>query len=275
MQLSIAPAKLTAAKLVFNVRGTFDSERPPSRIKYRFLFRAADHILFLSNDMACRWEGLAGFELQHSVTYSAVDQERFHPSSLQVSSGPNVLVSGLIRPLKGQLEFIRDVAPKLAANGVTVSFAGDFEPDRDPYMAACAQAAAPLGESVRFLGYRGDIAEVMASSTVIAIPSHHEGMVRAMIEAMSCARPVVSFDVCSAREILEKQSGGAGVVVNSGDYNAMADAIIDYCCNSDRAAEAGRKGHSTAARLFAGGAVVERYERVYDRLAAATETGIA
>jgi glycosyltransferase involved in cell wall biosynthesis len=63
--------------------------------------------------------------------------------------------------------------------------------------------------------------------------------------------------------------------VDVGDYGAMADAIIDYCKDPDRAAEAGRKGNFTAARLFSGNAVVDRYERVYELLAGASQTGIA
>jgi len=134
-------------------------------------------------------------------------------------------------------------------------------------MAACAEAAAPLRDAVRFLGYRSDIPELMAQSTVVAVPSRHEGLVRAMIEAMSCSRPVVSFDVCSARELLESQSGGAGQVVDIGDYEGMTNAILEYCRDRDLASKAGKRGHETASRLFARDEVVRRYEQVYEMVA--------
>jgi glycosyltransferase involved in cell wall biosynthesis len=267
VQLAIAPAKMTGARLVFNLRGTFDPDETPSRRKYRLLFAAADHVLYLSRDMARRWrENVPGADSSCTVTYSAVDPSYFKPARNRRRDHPVVLVSGLIRPLKGQLEFIRNVAPKLAAEGVEVWFAGDFDPSSDPYMAACADAAAPLGNSVKFLGYRADIADLMTKSSVIAVTSRHEGLVRAMIEGMSCARPIVSFDVCSAREILEEQAGGAGIVVKSGDYAAMAGAILTYCRNRHAAAEAGEKGHAIAQRLFDPGVVVSRYEGAYEML---------
>jgi hypothetical protein len=50
----------------------------------------------------------------------------------------------------------------------------------------------------------------------------------------------------------------------------MAAAIIDYCRDPVRAASAGEKGRLTATRLFGRDSVVERYERVYDMLAAGT-----
>jgi glycosyltransferase involved in cell wall biosynthesis len=179
-----------------------------------------------------------------------------------------VLLSGLICAKKGQLEFLREISPRLAAEGIETWISGDFNPARDAYAAACAEAAAPLGEMVQFLGYRDDIAELMARAAVIAVPSRHEGLVRAMIEAMGCSRPVVSFDVCSAREILEEKSGGAGIVVKHGDYEGMAEAIIRYCTDRELAADAGARGQATAAALFAPEQVVNRYERVYERLAA-------
>jgi glycosyltransferase involved in cell wall biosynthesis len=87
-----------------------------------------------------------------------------------------------------------------------------------------------------------------------------------MIEAMACARPVVSFDVASAREMLEEQSGGAGTVVEAGDHQAMAEAIVRYCRDEALAEQAGARGRATAERLFAADPVVERYEEVYERL---------
>jgi glycosyltransferase involved in cell wall biosynthesis len=267
LQLAIVPAKLTGTKLVFSLRGTFDPAHPPSRFKYRMLFAAVDRVLYLSHDMAHRWqEHVPNAAASCSVTYSAVDPARFRPSPVDADGDAVVLVSGLIRPLKGQLEFIENVAPELAAQGVKVQFAGDFDPASDAYMAACARAASPLKAMVEFLGYRPDVPELMARSTVIAVPSRHEGMVRAMIEGMSCARPVVSFDVCSAREIVEQEAGGAGMVVDCGDYAAMARAILSFCRDRAAAAEAGKKGHAAAQRLFAPDEVVARYERAYAML---------
>lgn len=277
-QVSLPAVKLgRRAKIALNVRDTLDPARLPPRARYRILFGAADHVFYLSQDMADRWSAVASNAADScSVTYSIVDPDIFAPSPPYSGDGPPVvLLSGLISPKKGQLDFIRNVSPKLAAEGIATWLSGDFDAGRDPYMAACAEAAAPLGDAVQFLGYRTDVGDLMRRASVIAVSSRYEGLVRAMIEGMSCARPVVSFDVCSAREILEIQSGGAGRVVPAGDFKSMTDSIVDYCRNRDSAAAAGEKGHSTALRLFARDAVVERCERVYDTLAAATETGTA
>lgn len=266
-QLALMPTRSLGRSITLNIRDTIDPGRPPPRRRYRFLFSAADHAFYLSRDMADRWEEVApNAKRACSITYSIVDPKRFRPAASSVEEPPMVLLSGVIRPKKGQLAFLRHVAPALAAEGVSTWLAGDFAPSRDPYMAACAEASAPLGNAVRFLGYRKDVPELMGRSTVIAVASRYEGLVRAMIEGMSCGRPVVSFDVCSARELLESQSGGAGLVVNVGDYQGMIEAILGYCRNPDLAASAGKKGRATSSRLFTSDSVVARYERVYEML---------
>jgi glycosyltransferase involved in cell wall biosynthesis len=269
LQLALPAVKSTGTQVALNLRDTRDPERPRPTMRFRTLFAAADHVFYLSGDMADRWAEVApNAKRACSVTYSIIDPVRFLDRPLtQPGKPPVVLLSGLIRRKKGQLDFLRNVTPRLAASGIQTWLAGDFHPETDSYMAACAEAAAPLGDAVRFLGYRADIPELMDRSSVVAVASRHEGLVRAMIEAMARARPVVSFDVCSAREVLVDKSGGAGVVVAGGDYASMADAILHYCQNPDAAVEAGNKGAETARRLFTAQSVVERYESVYARLA--------
>jgi glycosyltransferase involved in cell wall biosynthesis len=266
-QLCLAAGKSAGAALVLNLRGTVPPGRPLPRRKYRIFFAMADRVLYLSNDMARRWRDVASTATRAcAVTYSVADPQRFFPQPMNTNPPPVVLVPGVVRPLKGQLEFIRLAVPTLAESGAEIWFAGDFEPDRDAYAKACSAAAEPYSKSVRFLGHRDDMPELFARARVVAVPSRHEGLVRAMVEGMRCARPIVSFDVCSAREMLEEQAPGAGLVVERGDYQGMASALLHYCSDADAAAEAGRIGEAAAKRLFGPEEVVERYEETYDSL---------
>lgn len=267
-QLSLSAAKWSRkTRIALNLRDTLDPDRRPPRLKYRMMFAAADHVFYLSNDMAERWQRVASNAMRScSVTYSIVDSDRFALSPVPRRDIPVVLVSGIFRPKKGQLEFIRNAVPELSAHGIATWFAGDFEPDRNAYAAACAAAAEPFAQWVRFLGYQNDLAQSFNQASVVAIPSRHEGLVRGMIEAMSCGRPVVSFDVCSAREILEDKATGSGTVVPSGDYSAMAEALVRYANDLDAAEAAGREGSAAARTLFDADNVAQRYERVYYEL---------
>lgn len=266
-QLSLTAAKAARARLALNLRDTLDPGRRPPRLKFWALFAAADHVFYLSSEMAEQWRKVASNATRScSVTYSIVDPERFAPSPPADGKTPVVLVPGIFWPKKGQLEFIRNVVPALAGRGIECWFAGDFDPQADSYSAACAAAAQPFAEQVRFLGYRDDLPELIGQASVVAVPSRHEGLVRGMIEAMSIGRPVVSFDVCSAREALEEKSGGAGVVVPTGDYAGMAEALVRHATDRTLAEAAGHAGSRAARVLFDPDEVVERYERVYREL---------
>lgn len=266
-QLSVGAAKMARARILLNLRDTLDPGRRPPRVKFRSIFAAADHMLFLSREMAEHWAEVApNATRRFSVTYSIVDPDRFVPSPPPVGSTPIVLVPGVFWPKKGQLEYIRQVVPILAEQGVESWFAGDFEPASNPYAADCALAAQPFADKVRFLGFRTDLPDIFRQASVVAVPSRHEGLMRGMIEAMSCGRPVVSFDVCSAREVLEHQSGRAGVVVEQGDYIGMAEALLRFVTNEEERRLASSAGSALARSLFNPADVVERYERVYREL---------
>jgi glycosyltransferase involved in cell wall biosynthesis len=266
-QLAVAAARLAKARIVLNLRDTLDPARRPPRLKFRAIFAAADHVLYLSKDMGERWRAVAANATRSSsVTYSIVDPDRFSAVPSGSETNPVALVPGIFWPKKGQLDFIRNIVPALAQRRIESWFAGDFDPEANPYAAACAAAAEPHSDWVRFLGYRRDLPELFARASAVAIPSRHEGLMRGMIEAMGRGRPVVSFDVCSAREVLEEQSDGAGTVVPQGDHRAMAEALIRYATDAEARAAAGHAGTAAARRLFDPEAVVERYERVYREL---------
>jgi len=267
-QLALSAVKSSrGVRIAMNMRDTLDPGRPPPRLKYRFLFGSADHVFYLSQDMANRWTKVAAnAKRSFTVTYSVVDLQKFTPRPFSRDGRPVVLLSGIIRPKKGQLEFLRFVAPQLAARNIETWIAGDFDPGTNTYDADCAAAAKPLGGHVRFLGYRSDLPELFARSSVVAVASRHEGLVRAMIEAMSCGRPVVSFDVSSAREMLEHGAVNPGAVVPAGDYASMADALLRYCEDPIIAARAGEAGARRARLFFEGPQVVKRYEDAYAAL---------
>ena len=267
-QLSVRAIKRSrASRIALNIRDTLDPGRRPPRFKYRGMFAAADHVFYLSEDMAERWRLVApNATAASSVTYSIVDPDRFAPSPPPGGDKPVVLVPGIFWAKKGQLDFIRHVVPALAERGIQSWFAGDFEPATNAYAAACAAAAQPCAEHVQFLGFRSDLPDLYRQANVVAVPSRHEGLMRGMIEAMSCGRPVVSFDVCSAREMIEEQGDVAGEVVALGDHDGMARALIRYATDRDLQAAAGRAGSATARALFDADTVVERYERVYRAL---------
>src|SRR5947199_1328191 len=185
---------------------------------------------------------------------------------------PDSLAVGVVaafEPRKGQLDLIRETVPRLLRLDARarVYFIGDFDPERDVYARLCLEEAESAGvrSSVSFVGYTEGVADWYRALDVVAVASRNEGLARCMIEAVACGTPVVSFDVCSAREILEGR--GCGVVVASGEHAALAEALASLSSDADERARLGARGAAVARELFDPSEVVRAYERLYLSLA--------
>lgn len=82
-----------------------------------------------------------------------------------------------------------------------------------------------LGESIRVLGHRDDISDLLAASDVFAFPSMYEGLGSVLIEAMALEAPIVASDAPAIVEVLE--GGVVGRLVARGDSSALAQALLD------------------------------------------------
>jgi len=80
-----------------------------------------------------------------------------------------------------------------------------------------------LGDSVRFLGQREDVGDVLSAADVFVFPSLYEGLGGALLEAMAMGLPIVASDLPAIREVL----GGAddATLVAPGDVGSLIRGI--------------------------------------------------
>ena len=76
---------------------------------------------------------------------------------------------------------------------------------------------------VHFLGWRTDIAALLAACDVLACPSRSEPLGNVVLEAFSAGRPVVAAMADGPRELIE--SGRTGVLVAGESAIALAAGI--------------------------------------------------
>ena len=111
-------------------------------------------------------------------------------------------------------------------------------------------------ERVRLLGYRTDIAALLAAADIFALPSHFEGLPMSVIEAMLAGLPVVATAIRGPRE--QVVHGVTGLLVPPRRAAPLADAIATLARNATLRARLGEAGRAHAIERFSEDAVLAR-----------------
>lgn len=123
-----------------------------------------------------------------------------------------------------------------------------------------------LQDRVLLLGFRRDVADVLAVLDVAAFTSDREGLPLAVIEAMAAGKPVVATHVGGIRDLVE--DGVHGLLVPPRDPSALADAIARLLRAPRLRMELGQRGQERQRRNFDISEVAGRVEALYEELAA-------
>jgi len=201
--------------------------------------------------------------------YNGIDAERFAPRaaspelarSLGLPPGATVIGAvGNLHPWKGQDTLlraaarIREVRPDawflLIGEGIAQN---DLQ-----------QLATQLGicEQTIFAGIRQDIPELLALMDVYVLPSQHESLPNAVMEAMACARPVVATAVGGVPELIS--DGVTGLLVPPGDPAAMANAVLRVLGAPALGAALGNAARERAVSKFSCDRLVENMAALYE-----------
>lgn len=105
-----------------------------------------------------------------------------------------------------------------------------------------------LAGTVRFLGHRDDLADVLAASDVFCFPSLWEGLGGALIEAMAVGLPIVASDLEPIREVVE--GGRCAELVPPRSPDALASAITHVLEDRHLAETFGRQGREIFLHRF-------------------------
>jgi glycosyltransferase involved in cell wall biosynthesis len=123
-----------------------------------------------------------------------------------------------------------------------------------------------LDKHVRFLGFQPmeTLAAFYRQARAFVFPSLYEGFGLPPLEAMACGTPVVTSNISSLPEV----AGGAALLVDPYDADAIADGIVQAVTNETRRADLIRRGHERA-RSFSWAQSVKKIHEIYMQVAQA------
>jgi len=109
------------------------------------------------------------------------------------------------------------------------------------------------------------IPEALAAIDILAHTSQWEGLPRAVVQALLMKKPVVSFNIDGAPEVVIP--GWTGMLAPFNDTVSFSEALLKLAADSSLRAKYGESGRRACEIEFDAGTMVSRLEGLYRRLA--------
>jgi glycosyltransferase involved in cell wall biosynthesis len=122
-----------------------------------------------------------------------------------------------------------------------------------------------LEQRVRFLGFEPNVLRWMQAADGFVLSSWWEGLSMALLEACSCALPLVASDVPGNREVIISQQ--SGLLATVGDVNALASAMTQIMTKTPKERlDMGLQARNHVLQKFSLNSVLDRWETLYTTL---------
>jgi len=217
-------------------------------------------------------EGLAagiGREGQYRGIHSGIDPKQYQLSLvaarkarkvLGTEGRPTVLVLSNFKRQKSPLDVV-EVARELSRQLPSVLFlwAGD-----GPLRGEVEKLIGDSGLEANFelLGWREDVAELLAASDVLLLTSLHEGLPRVVLQTMAAGKPVVATAVNGTPEAVEE--GVTGFLHPPHATSGMATSLLKLLRNPGLRRKMGEAGRKSLRGSFLIAEMLRQIEKVYE-----------
>lgn len=191
---------------------------------------------------------------------NGIDLSRFRPARPRGDGPVTILSVGNLRPQKNY-SYLVDIAAalreRLPGRPLRFRVIGEGEERRRIERRI---AAAGIGDTVRLLGTRSDVAAEMAGADIFLMTSAWEGMPISLIEAQASGLPAISTPVGNIPEMIE--DGASGFLIPLGQPESAAERLAALVDDAALRRRFGARAHA-ASRAYGIGTARDAYERVY------------
>ncbi len=249
--------------------------------RYSKVMGRGEAVIAVSRGLARYLAKSLGFDPERiTVIYRGLDLERYRPERAaecraalceELGLPPESFIVaqvGRISRRKGHRYFFEALAA-LKRGGAPVAglVVGEVHLNKDEYGRELEKLVEALGlkETVKFMGYRADVPEIVTGVDSLVFPSvEPESFGRAAVEAMAARKPVVGTRLGGLREIVRHRE--TGFLVEPSNARALAAALEMLMDNPRVAVEMGRKGRERVEERFTNEVMFNRTLAVYRRV---------
>jgi glycosyltransferase involved in cell wall biosynthesis len=232
--------------------------------RQRTLARAASHLVERFVCVSAESAAIASYQRfcpqRINVIRNGVNLEIFPYRGLK-SDGPIVAVARL-SPQKDLGSLIRAMALAVRENStLRLEIAGEGESRLELENLI---SEFDLHEHVGLLGAVDDIPGLLQSASQFVLSSRHEGLSLSILEAMATGLPVVATRVGGNAEVVV--DGRTGFLVEPGDPQAIANALLTIHHDPTRARRMGAAGRRRVEGQFDVHRMIQQYETLYSEV---------
>ena len=109
-----------------------------------------------------------------------------------------------------------------------------------------------------------DVPRFIAAMDIVVHTSLREGLARVIPQAMAMSKPVVSFDIDGARELI--RNNDTGYLVAPKDTKRLSERVIDLLNDTKKAEKIGMNGRKLVDPAFRIETMIDKIKEIYDNL---------
>jgi glycosyltransferase involved in cell wall biosynthesis len=173
------------------------------------------------------------------------------------------LLLAVLRPEKRADRFVRAVSRASAMDPDIRGVVAGYGPEED----RIHRLAADAGGTVRVIGHRDDIGDLIGAADVVCLTSDLEGGPYSALEAMALGCPVVAMRGGAIDELVV--DGETGLLVPAGDEEGLTEALVALARDPGRARALGAAGRERQRAHFDAARMSDHYAAVLRGAAAA------
>ena len=216
-----------------------------------------------------------GTREQYTYIYNGIDIQAYAKATksaydmrqeLGLSNDAIVCITvGRLVPVKGQDDLINafaDVVKKTPNAHLLIVGEGELH---DALLGLTQKNN--ITDNVHFLGWRNDVANLLGTSDIFALPSLNEGLGLVLIEAMAQKLPAVATRVGGVPEVIIENE--TGILVPAQSPTELSKALNQLIDDSALRTKIGEAGYQRAIAHFSIESTVEQTENIYRTLTGA------
>ena len=195
---------------------------------------------------------------------SGVDLEKFKPVKKSNKKITITMISRMSKE-KGVLEFV-EASKKFNKIQKNIRFllVGRFDsegPSCVPLKVLQRFNNKKIYPNLDWVGHKEDVSKIMHQSSIIVLPSYHEGVPKVLLEAAACGKPIIATNIAGCRVVVENNKNG--ILVKTKSSSSIVNAIKSILSKPKKTLNMGKFSRNKAVKEFDVRDVVKKYLATY------------